>query len=174
LIEDCTFREGHGMSIGGQTAGGLRGLVVRNCTFEGTEAGIRMKAPRGEGGLVEDCVYENLAMKRVKVAIYITSYYPSIPKDVETDAAQAVAPSTPIWRDIRISNVTITDSAEVARVIGLPEMPVSNLVLTNVRSSANKGMRIVHARGVRLEGCDTVVRQGQALVTHDAEVQGAK
>src|SRR5207253_1217248 len=77
LVEDCTFRRGHGMSIGGQTPGGLRGLLVRNCTFDGTEAGIRMKAPRGEGGLVEDCTYEKITMRGVKVPIFITSYYPS-------------------------------------------------------------------------------------------------
>jgi polygalacturonase len=173
LVEDCTFRAGHGMSIGGQTPGGLRGLVVRNCTFEGTEAGIRMKAPRGDGGLVEDCVYENLTMKGVKVPIYITSYYPSIPKDVEKDAAQPGGPKTPIWRNIRISNVTVTDSPEAGRIIGLPEMPVTNLVLTNVRISAKKGLRIVHAKGVKFERCDVTASQGPALITSDAEISGA-
>jgi polygalacturonase len=173
LVEDCTFRAGHGMSIGGQTPGGLRGLIVRNCTFEGTEAGVRMKAPRGDGGLVEDCTYENLTMTRVKVPIYITSYYPSIPKDVEKDAAQPVGPKTPIWRNIRISNVTVADSPEAGRIIGLPEMPVSNLVLSNVRISAKKGLRIVHAKGVKFEGCEVTASQGPALITHDAEIAGA-
>ena len=92
LIEHCTFLHGHGMSVGGQTPGGLRGLVVRDCSFDGTEAGIRLKAPRGDGGLVEDCAYEKLTMKHVKVPIYITSYYPSVPKDVEDDPAQPVTP----------------------------------------------------------------------------------
>jgi polygalacturonase len=173
LVENCTFREGHGMSIGGQTPGGLRGLLVRNCTFEGTDAGIRMKAPRGQGGLVEDCIYENLTMKGVKVPIYITSYYPSIPKDVDDEPAQPVGPRTPIWRNIRITNVTVTDSPEAGRIIGLPEMPVSDLVLANVRISSKKGLRVVHAKGVRLEGCDITASQDPALITHDAEVVGA-
>jgi polygalacturonase len=161
------------MSVGGQTPGGLRGLLVRNCTFEGTDAGIRLKAPRGEGGLVEDCAYENLTMTDVKVPIYITSYYPSIPKNVEDDPAQPVATTTPIWRNIRISNVTVTDSPEAGRIIGLPEMPITNLVMSNVRISAEKGLRIVHAKDVRLEACDIAARRGQALITQDAQVTEA-
>jgi polygalacturonase len=83
LITDCTFKHGHGMSIGGQTPGGLKHLVVRNCTFENNDAGIRLKAPRGEGGTVEDCTYEDLTMTHVEIAIQITSYYPKIPSDAD-------------------------------------------------------------------------------------------
>src|SRR5207249_5965325 len=53
--------------------------------FDGTQAGIRMKAARGSGGLVENVTYENLTMKNVKVAILITSFYPKIPKDVDRE-----------------------------------------------------------------------------------------
>ena len=40
LVTDCNFKHGHGLSIGGQTPGGLRHLVVKDCTFEkhGTRA----------------------------------------------------------------------------------------------------------------------------------------
>ena len=47
LIADCTFLHGHGMSIGGQTNDGVAHMTVRDCTFHGTQAGIRMKASRG-------------------------------------------------------------------------------------------------------------------------------
>ena len=42
-------------------------MIVRDCTFKDTDAGIRMKAGRGAGGLVEDVIYENLTMDNVKV-----------------------------------------------------------------------------------------------------------
>jgi polygalacturonase len=172
LVEDCTFGRGHGMSIGGQTPGGLRGLIVRNCTFEGTDAGIRMKASRGQGGLVEDCRYEHLTMKNVKVPIYITSYYPSIPKDVETDAAQAVGATTPIWRNIHIEDVTITDSPEAGRIIGLPEMPIENLTFKNVKITTAKGLRVVRAKGVEFIDSTLRVQSGPPLILHEAQVKG--
>ena len=43
LVTNCTFGDGHGMTIGGNTAGGVSNLTVINCTFNGTDYGIRMK-----------------------------------------------------------------------------------------------------------------------------------
>ena len=172
LITDCTFLHGHGLSIGGQTPGGLRRMTVRNCTFDGTDAGIRMKAPRGQGGLVEDLTYENITMTNVKVPILITSYYPKIPADVQNDSAQAVAATTPIWRNIRISNVTSQSSPIAGQIIGLPEMPVENVVLTNVRISAAKGMQIVNAKAIEFKNSQIDAAKGEPLQTHNADVTG--
>ena len=79
----------------------MRNLHVRNCTFEGTENGIRLKAERGFGGLVENLSYENITMKNVKSPIVITSYYHGLPKPGVKDASKPVDALTPIWKDIR-------------------------------------------------------------------------
>jgi polygalacturonase len=174
VITDCTFKAGHGLSIGGQTPGGMRRLTVRNCTFDGTDAGIRMKAPRGEGGLVEDLSYDRLTMKNVKVPIFITSYYPNntTPKDPSKDAPQPVTKTTPIWRNIRISNVTVTDCPEAGRIFGLPESPIENLTLTNVKISAEKGLQIMNARNVTFVDSQIVAKSGKPLIIGAAEVNG--
>lgn len=171
-VTDCTFLHGHGMSIGGQTRGGLRHMVVRDCTFNGTDAGIRMKAGRGAGGLVEDVVYRNLTMDHVKVPIFITSYYPIIPSIPEDDPAEPVGEKTPVWRNIRISDVTITGSPVAGRILGLPEMPVSDVVLTNVSISADKGMQIVNARNIKFVDSRIEVTSGPPLIMSRAEVTG--
>ena len=173
-VTDCTFRHGHGLSIGGQTPYGLRKLIVRNCTFDGTDAGIRLKAPRGEGGLVEDLTYENITMKNVKVPIFITSYYPNntTPAEPEKDEPKAVTATTPIWRNIRISNVTIDDCPEAGRIFGLPEMPVSNVLFTNVRISTEKGLRIANAKGLEFKNCEIKAARGAPVITGNAEIQG--
>ncbi len=49
-VTDCAFLHGHGMSIGSETAGGVRNVTVKNCTFENTENGIRIKSQAGKGG----------------------------------------------------------------------------------------------------------------------------
>ena len=174
LVTDCTFKHGHGMSIGGQTPGGLRRLVVRNSTFENTDAGIRLKANRGSGGLVEDCLYENLTMKTVKVPIYITSYYPEngTPKTADADAGKPVNDLTPIWRNIRITNVTAEDSPVAGKIIGLAEMPVSDVVLTNVKISAEKPMSIWNAKGIKFVNSRVKVQKEPALDLQNAQVSG--
>jgi polygalacturonase len=163
FITDCDFRFGHGMSIGGQTPGGLRHLIVQNSTFENTDAGIRMKASRGAGGLVEDCVYENLTMKNVKTPIYITSYYPEkgTPKSAAADPAQSVGATTPIWRNIHISNVRATGAKVAGKIIGLAEMPVSDIELNNVNIAAEKPMVIWNAKDIHFVNSKlTVIEKG--------------
>ena len=171
-ISDCAFLHGHGMSIGGQTRGGLRNLTVRDCSFNSTQAGIRMKAPRGAGGLAEDLTYDNLLMKNVRVPILITSYYPRIPKDPAADPAQPVRKLTPFWRHIRINRVTAAGSDTAGQIIGLPEAPVSDVVLSDVHISARKGMQIVHARGVRFINSEITAASGPPFILADADVTG--
>jgi len=173
-IHNCTFQHGHGLSIGGQTPGGMRNMVVRDCTFEDTDAGIRMKAARGSGGLVEHLSYDNLTMNRVKVPIYITSYYPRAPENLADDPAQPVTATTPIWRDIRINNVTITNSPEAGRIIGLPAMPVQDITLTNVHISAEKGLQAYYAKDIRFVDSSLTIHKGEPLITHEATITGLK
>ena len=50
LIENNTLRHGHGISIGSETTAGVHNMLVRHCTFDGTDNGIRIKSMRGAGG----------------------------------------------------------------------------------------------------------------------------
>jgi polygalacturonase len=171
LITDCTFLHGHGMSIGSETNGGLRDMVVRNCSFDGTEAGIRLKSPRGRGGLVEYVSYEHLTMKNVKISILITSYYPKIPVNLNLDHTQTAGPDTPHWQHIRISDVTSTSGAIAGQIVGLPEMPIEDLLLSNVNISALQPIEIAHARDVRFVNCEISATSGQPIIV-DASVEG--
>ena len=67
-VTDCTFLHGQRTSIGSETSGGVRNVQVRNCTFEGTENGIRIKLQRGKGGVVENVSYSDITMKDVDPA----------------------------------------------------------------------------------------------------------
>jgi polygalacturonase len=171
LVTDCTFKNGHGMSIGGQTPGGLKHLVVRNCTFDQTQNGIRMKAPRGNGGLVEDCTYENLTMDGVEHPITISSFYP-LPKGNNFGTTQPVDTKTPIWRDIHITNVTATESDYGGEIFGLPEMHITDMTLTNVKISATRPLRIANADGIKFVNCEIDATNGQPVVLTDATIDG--
>jgi len=171
-ITNCTFLHGHGMSIGGQSNGGLEHLIVRDCTFDSTDAGIRMKSSRIAGGLCENMLYENLTMKNVKNSIMITSYYPRIPPQPQNDPAQPVGARTPIWRHIRITNIKSEDGVNAGQIVGLPEMPVSDIVLSDVSISAGKGLQIANATGIRFENSQIVAKTGPPLTISKADVTG--
>jgi len=169
-ITDCVFRHGHGMSIGSETVGGVRNVLVKNCTFEGTENGLRIKSPRGRGGTVENITYTNITMKDCRPnAITITCYYPKIPK---TDTAQPVTSETPKFRNIRIANVKATSQNAAGVIIGLPESLAENVVLENVQISAPTGLTIRNAKGVRLKNVEVKVERGEPIIVEDAQVEG--
>ncbi len=66
LVEDLTCLHGHGISIGSPTRDGLSHVIVRRCTFDGTDNGLRIKSYRGNGGEVHDIWYSDITMKNVR------------------------------------------------------------------------------------------------------------
>jgi polygalacturonase len=131
-VTDCTFLHGHGMSIGSETNGGVRNVQVQRCDFNGTTNGLRIKSYRGMGGEVSRIAYSDITMKNVATAILFTTYYPNIPA---TDAPQPVTPLTPFYHDIKITNLTATGGKSAGTIVGLPEIPLSAIVLDHVNIS---------------------------------------
>jgi polygalacturonase len=176
VIQNCKFLHGHGMSIGSGTSGGIENLVVKNCSFEQTDAGIRIKTLRGRGGVLQNLTYENLTMNAVKNPIYIIDWYPerTAPKDPATEAPEQITTTTPINKNITIRNVTATNCPTAGTIRGLPEAPIINVLLSNVTMSAKIGMKIYHAKGIRFENSRITVEKGEVLTTINAEVSGLK
>jgi polygalacturonase len=173
-VKNCTFVHGHGCSIGSGTAGGIENLTVSDCTFDQTDAGIRINTMRGNGGLLQNCTYENLKMTAVKNPIYITDYYPerNAPKDPSTEQPEPITDRTPFNKNIIIRNVTATNCLTAGTIRGLPEAPITNVTLTNVNISAKTGMKIYYARKIRFVGSKIAVDSGRPPLTFDAEVTG--
>ena len=178
-ITDCTILHGHGISIGSETLGGVRNVTVRNCTFENTENGLRIKSQRGKGGLVENIRYGDITMKNVNPAITLTCYYmnnsagdTAQPSAAKADTAQLASTMTPVFRDIYISNLTATCQKSAGVITGLPESKISNVVLENVRISSSTGMTIKNAGGVQFKNVQITTEQGPPLITNNAQIEG--
>jgi polygalacturonase len=141
-IRDCTFKAGHGLSIGSETAGGVRNVTVERVSFTGTRQGIRIKSARGRGNDIGNFTYRDIQMDGVETPIQITSYYTGIVKD---DSGQPVTEHTPKFHDITIENLKAVGAKNAAVIMGLPESPVRHVVLRNVDISAMNGMMIQYA-----------------------------
>jgi len=167
-ITDCTFLKGHGLSVGSEIAGGARNIVAERISFEGTDNGIRVKANRDRGNDVGNLVFRDITMKNVKNALIVSEYYPKVlPPEGET--AQALTRLTPHFHDILIENVTATGIENAGAIVGLPEAPVKNVVLKNVKIEAHKGMTIGFA-DVTADGLDVEAGDGKGIVL----VEGGK
>jgi polygalacturonase len=178
-VTDCTFLHGHGLSIGSETAGGVRNVAVRNCTFENTENGLRIKSQRGKGGVVENISYSDITMKNVDPAITLTCLYTGVSKGDATPAsglvketAPAANDNIPVYRNIYINNLQATCKEEAGVITGRPDSLIENVVLENVQISAAKGFEVRNAKGVQFKKSAVSVREGPPLIAENAEVKG--
>ena len=180
MVSDCTFLHGHGMSIGSETAGGVHNVTVKNCTFENTENGIRIKSDVKRGGLVENISYSDLTMSNVAPAITFTCYYMN---NSAGDAGRGAAPANaapvagekiPVYRNIRVTNLKATCQKSAGVILGLPENCISNVVFENVQISAATGLTIKNARGIEFKNSSVTVNSGPACKAENAEVEGLK
>jgi len=159
VIRDCTFRNGHGLSIGSETAGGVHNVTVERVTFAGTRQGIRIKSARGRGNDIGNFTYRDIKMDGVETPIQITGYYTGVVKD---DPGQPVTEHTPKFHDITIENLTATGARQAAVIMGLPESPIKSLVLKNVNISAARGMVVQNAQ-ITDEGVIVTPASGDAV-----------
>jgi len=176
-ITDCTFRHGHGLSIGSETAGGVRNVTVKNCTFANTENGIRIKSQRGKGGIVENIFCDGIIMSNVNPAITLTCYYANnssgdaLPP-AAVAAATKVSEKIPAYRNICICNLTATCPKAAGIITGLPESCISNVVLENVKIIAAKSFEIRNAKGVELKNVTVTLPGGEPFKLENAAVSG--
>ena len=137
-ITNCIMAHGHGgVVIGSEMSGGVRNVVISNCIFEGTDRGIRIKTRRGRGGVVEDIRVNNIIMKKV-ISPFVMHMYYHCGKNGKLQKVWDKAPypvdeTTPIFRRIYISNVTVREVTSAAGFIyGLTEMPIQDVEFTNI------------------------------------------
>jgi polygalacturonase len=173
-VIDCDFLHGHGMSIGSATAGGIHHVVVKNCRFENTDNGLRIKSGRDRGGRVEDISYSDITMKNVHPAISFVGYYQYSTNDKypKNDPGQPMTATTPIFCNFHISNLNASCTQDAGLIVGLPESPLTNVFLDNVHIAAQTGLTIVNAAGIQFKNVEISVQKGPPFVMENVRVKG--
>lgn len=167
LIEGCTVYHGHGgFVIGSEMSGGCKDIVVRNCVFIGTDVGLRFKSTRGRGGVVENIYVDNIKMTDIAGDALIFDLYYGIKPGAPVPP---VTEETPSFRNIYINDVTCRWAKQAALFNGLPEMPMQNVVITDSRFRAEKGITLNYVDGLTLKNV-TIDTEGQKIT----EGQGVK
>lgn len=162
-ITNCTVHHGHGaVVLGSETSGGIRNVVASNIVALGTEKGVRIKSTRGRGNVIENIRFDHWTMEDVPEAINVTNYYTKTPEE-------PVSERTPIFRNIAISNMTITRSNVAINVEGLPEMPVTELQISNIIASAKTGMKAYNTSRLELRNVQVNPETGPAFLIRDSK-----
>ena len=149
LIRNCHVRAGHGvLVIGSETSAGVRNVYVHDLTGIGTDRGIRIKTRRGRGGIVENIRFENMHFERLRrEAIMLNMQYGDRTLGEQKQGDRPRDDTTPTLRNIMIRNVTCQGAGQSVRIIGLPENPITGLVLESIDIDATKPGSFQHAQG---------------------------
>lgn len=169
IIRNCTVYAAHGgFVIGSEMSGGAKNIWVDDCTFIGTDIGLRFKTTRGRGGIVENIFINNIIMKDIiGEAILFDMYYAAVdpipaagekrePPKVEE---KPVSEETPQFRNIYINNVVANGAEKGIFVRGLPEMNVRNIVMQNMVIQADHGLDMTEGSGIVLRNVTLHTKQ---------------
>lgn len=91
VIQNCVFKNGHGgVTMGSETAGGIRNVFAENCHFDSPDLdmAMRFKTNPARGGYIENIFLRNCTVQTAKYGIHITKRYGAgVTKDGDTDPA---------------------------------------------------------------------------------------
>lgn len=184
IVKECIVFHGHGgFTVGSEMSSGVKNIHVSNCTFMGTDVGLRFKSTRGRGGVVENIYISDINMTNIPAeAILFDLYYTGnspIPEgdekvslsDKEKLAAliPAVTEETPSFQNIYIKNVSCKGAGRAVLFQGLPEMNLKNMNLENVFITSTKGMYCIDADGIQMKNVNIVPSDGAAFNAYNSK-----
>jgi polygalacturonase len=162
VITDCVVYHAHGgFTIGSEMSGDVRNIFVKNLTFNGTDCGLRFKSVRGRGGVVENIWMEDIRMNNIPTdAINFNLYYfgKSLSEDKDTGevtvAKEPVSEETPAFKNMYFKNIYVNGASQALKIMGIPEMPVTNIEFENMIIRSDVGIQMNYASKIAFKNLD--------------------
>jgi polygalacturonase len=174
IIRGCTVYASHGgFVIGSEMSGGVKNVFVSNCTFIGSDVGLRFKTTRGRGGVVENIFIRDIYMKDLPGdAILFDMYYAAkdpVPlagekRELPVIETKPVTEATPVFKNFQISNVYCNGADRGIFVRGLPEMQVKDILMENMVLQAKKGIEIQEGNGITFRNVNIISDETEPVV----------
>jgi len=179
IVKNNIVYHGHGgVTVGSEMSGGVKNLHVSNCTFMGTDVGLRFKSTRGRGGVVENIFISDVFMTDIpSQAISFDLYYGG--KSIAETLAEGgntvstklvpVNEETPQFKNISIKNITIKGAQQAVFLQGLPEMNLENIEISNLIAKAEKGFSIIDANGIKISNAQLDIKAKNAFEIYNTK-----
>ena len=181
IIKNNTVYHAHGgIVIGSEMSGGVKNLHASDCTFIGTDIGLRFKTTRGRGGVVENIWMSNIDMINIPAQVIgFNMFYegnsPIIEEDQSADDEKRVekqipvTDETPVFRNVFFKNINATSSYEALSLNGLSEMNLKNIVIEDSYFDTKKALTIVDADGITLKNVKLKYSDGTGATVYNSK-----
>ena len=178
IVDNCIVYSGHGgFVVGSEMSGGVENMKVSNCSFMGTDIGLRFKSTRGRGGVVKNIWCDHIYMKNIIAnAIIFNLHYAGTsatetPNGVSEEGTPAwvADETTPEFTGMHFSDIVCNGAASAIFINGLPEMPVSDMTFKDITISATKGIEVNEARDISFENVSIITPDGSEPAITNSE-----
>jgi polygalacturonase len=181
VIRKCIARKGGGLlTLGSETAGGIRHVLATDVIAMGTGNGFQIKSATTRGGVIEDIHFENVTMDSVGNAFLYTmnwnpTYsYSTLPKGYNYDSIPAhwktmlhkVEPEErgiPHFRDVHVSNVKVKYAKKAFNASGYEKSILQNFHFSNVEINAATAGEIAFAENWKLENINVKAKDDSKI-----------
>lgn len=165
IMNDTVYHAHGGFVIGSEFSGGMQRLVVRNCFFDGTDIGLRMKSAPGRGGWCEDIWCADIVMRNIKdAAVYFESGYADRGAGVSATAKDNKDTFFPDWSNFTFRNITCVGAKTAVEITGMKGKPVHDLLFEDVTVlGAKNGLLLKHAENLTFKSCTIRSKNGNDI-----------
>jgi polygalacturonase len=140
VIQNCSFKAGHGgVTMGSETAGGIRWVFAENCQFDSPDLdmAMRFKTNPARGGYIENIYLRNCSVKTAKFGIHLTQRYGS-------SGASAGSEKPPVRNiDIRDSKFATLTKAPIFIEGYSPDLKINDITIADCVFVSAKGKSVV-------------------------------
>jgi polygalacturonase len=174
IIRGCIVYHAHGgFVIGSEMSGGVRNVWVHDCSFIGTDVGLRFKTTRGRGGVVENIHASRINMRNIGGdAIRFDMYYAAkdpIPlagekREAPQQELLPVTAGTPQFRNFYISHIYCNGASRAIFLRGLPEMNIKDIHMDSMILKSQEGMTCIEADSIYLNHVTLLPADSGAVV----------
>ena len=176
VIRHCVaLRGAGGIVCGTECAGGVRNIYLHDCEFRGTDQAFRFKTLRARGGGVENITIERVRANVKDYAFYcdmlgsqkwggeLAKRFPS--EEALTDFQSSMFHvQSPRFNTITISDVVIENCRKLVHAIGLPECPLSGVLLRNWKARSQEFMRLRDVKSFVMQNVDAETVSDEARI----------
>ena len=177
VVDGCSVYHGHGgFVVGSEMSSGVHNICVRNCSFLGTDVGLRFKSKRDRGGCVSNIFINNINMIGIQTDCILFDLNYSglsaseeralnIKKDISMENVPEVDETTPQFKDIYISYVACKGCERAMYFNGLPEMPITNINIDHAVITGEYGLSVNHSQHIRVSDLELSLPDGEPEYT---------
>jgi polygalacturonase len=160
VVKRCTTHAGHGgFVIGSEMSAGVRNVLVEDCSFSGTDRGLRFKSRPGRGGVVENIWIRNIFMENIRgEAIDFNLLYDAEPieKAMNYQSGNSGMLNAPVFRNFHIENIHCEKARKAINLTGIPGASLSGISFIAVHIVSKEGISSSNVNDVSLKDVEVI------------------